>query len=361
MRNAVIRYLPIAVLIAAVSALHYGTDPSAHRLHDIYRRLYYLPIILAAFAGGVRGGVVASLAVCVVYWPHAFGHITHDPGRPVEKILEMVLYVVVGVVTGLLVDREAATKSRLLETADSLAATLREKERMEEELVRSAKLAAVGKLSAGLAHEIRNPLTSIKGAAELLADDFPAGHPKRDLLDTLVKETVRLNGVLTRFLSFAKPLPMTARAFDAAEGVEEVIALLRGRREKGEAFPIRLRTPEGSIPRVKGDPEQIRQVLLNVLLNAIQACGEEGRVEVDLSHDKDSGFVRIEVEDTGPGFSAEAIENLFTPFYTTREDGTGLGLAISHRIVESHGGRIAAANRPGGGARVTIELPASSS
>jgi signal transduction histidine kinase len=84
-------------------------------------------------------------------------------------------------------------------------------------------------------------------------------------------------------------------------------------------------------------------------------------VEVDLSHDKDSGFVRIEVEDTGPGFSAEAIENLFTPFYTTREDGTGLGLAISHRIVESHGGRIAAANRPGGGARVTIELPASSS
>ncbi|MFH1681605.1 MAG: ATP-binding protein [Candidatus Eisenbacteria bacterium] len=359
MRSAFVRYLPIAALIAAVSVLHYATDPSAHRLHDIYRRLYYLPIILAAFAGGIRGGTLAAIAVCVVYWPHAFGHYTHDPGRPVEKVLEMVLYVVVGAVTGLLVSREAATKERLRKTADSLAASLREKERMEEELIRSAKLAAVGKLSAGLAHEIRNPLTSIKASAELLADDFPAGHPKRDLLDTLVKETVRLNGVLTRFLSFAKPRPMAKKELDPAEGISEVIALLRGRREEDGETPIRFHDPDGPLPRVKGDPEQIRQVLLNVLLNALQASGEGGRVDVFASHMKDPGRIEIVVEDDGPGFDADAIENLFTPFYTTKEGGTGLGLAISHRIVESHGGRIRVSNREeGGGARLVIELPA---
>jgi signal transduction histidine kinase len=358
MRSTFVRYLPIAALIAAVSVLHYATDPSAHRLHDIYRRLYYLPIILAAFAGGVRGGTLAAIVVCVVYWPHAFGHYTHDPGRPAEKILEMVLYVVVGGVTGLLVSREAATKERLRKTADSLQETLREKEKMEEELIRSAKLAAVGKLSAGLAHEIRNPLTSIKASAELLADDFPAGHPKRDLLDTLVKETVRLNGVLTRFLSFAKPLPPAKRELDPAEGIAEVIALLRGRRDDDEETPIRFREPGYPLPRVKGDPEQIRQVLLNVLLNALQASGEGGRVDVFAAYIKEAGRIEIVVEDDGPGFSSDALENLFTPFFTTRDGGTGLGLAISHRIVESHGGRIRASNREGRGARVVIELPA---
>jgi signal transduction histidine kinase len=359
MRSAFLRYLPIAALIAAVSVLHYTTDPSLHRLHDIYRRLYYLPIILAAFAGGVRGGTVAAVIVCVLYWPHAFGHYTHDPGRPIEKVLEMVLYVVVGALTGLLVTREAAVKKRLRGTAESLEATLLEKERMEGELVRAAKLAAVGKLSAGLAHEIRNPLTSIKASAELLADDFPSGHPKGDLLDTLVKETVRLNRVLTRFLSFAKPLPMAKRELDPAEGITEVIALLRGREEEDEETRVRLRPVPPGVPAVKGDPDQLRQVFLNVILNALQASGESGRVEVDISHQKETDRVVIAVEDEGPGFSAEALENLFTPFFTTREDGTGLGLAISHRIIESHGGRIRVSNKPEGGARVSIELPAS--
>jgi two-component system sensor histidine kinase HydH len=356
LRNEIVRHLPVYALIAVVSILHYTTGASASGLHDVYRRLYYLPIILAAFAGGIRGGAVAAVVVCVVYYPHAFGHYTHDPGRPVEKILEMLLYLVVGVVTGLLVSREERTQRELRKTADSLARTLEEKERMEDELIRAARLAAVGKLSAGLAHEIRNPLTSIKGSAELLGDDFPAGHPKRELLDTLVREADRLNNVLRRFLSFAKPLPVSKREFLPIEPIEEVVALLRGRKGAGET-EIAIRAPEGDLPPVPGDPEQIRQVFLNVLLNALQACGEGGRIDIAVTHDVGAGRVVVVFDDSGPGFAPEAMENLFTPFFTTRDDGTGLGLAISHRIVESHGGRIRAENRPGGGARVTVELP----
>jgi len=351
-----LRYVPIYGLIAAVSILHYTTGVTNHQLHDVYRRLYYLPIILAAFAGGVRGGGVAAALVCLVYYPHAFGHLTHDPGRPIEKVLEMILYVVVGVVTGFLVSREGRTQARLRETAESLAETLREKERMEEELIRAARLAAVGKLSAGLAHEIRNPLTSIKGSAEILGDDFPPGHAKRDLLETLIHEADRLNGVLTRFLSFARPLPVSRMRFDAVEVAGEVAALLRGRK-KGAETPIRVERGGEDLPAVDGDPEQIRQVLLNVLLNAVQATPPGGEVSVRFSHAATPERVVITVEDDGPGFDDEALDNLFTPFFTTKESGTGLGLAISHRIIESHGGRITAANRSGGGGRVVIEIP----
>jgi len=357
MRKRAVRYVPIYVLIVAISLLHYLTSSEVLRLHDVYRRLYYLPIILAAFAGGVRGGVLAALVVSALYYPHAFGHLTHDPGRPIDKILEIVLYFVVGAVTGFLVSRESITHERLRETADSLADSLREKERMEEELVRAARLAAVGKLSAGLAHEIRNPLTSIKGSAELLADDFPGGHPKKELLDVLVREADRLNGVLTRFLSFARPLPLSTREFDVREVVDEVAALLGGREGAGES-PIEISGGEGDLPEIKGDPEQIRQVLLNLLLNAIQASPTGGRIDVSLLYiEEGPGRVEIVVEDRGAGFEAEALENLFTPFFTTREEGTGLGLAVSHRILESHGGRIRAENRAEGGARVVVELP----
>ncbi len=351
------RYAPIYGLIAAVSALHYATGATAHELHDVYRRLYYLPIILAAFAGGLRGGTIAAIVICVAYWPHAFGSFTHDPGRPVEKILEIVLYLVVGVLTGLLVSRGAETQQQLRETADSLSATLETKERMEDELVRTAKLAAVGRLSAGLAHEIRNPLASIKGSAEILGDDFPDGHPKRSLLDTLVREVDRLNGVLTRFLSFARPLPVAAREFHPVEMVEQIAALLSGREEAAERT-IRIHAPATELPPIEADPEQLHQVILNLLLNAVQSTPPGGLIEVRFVRLEGPSRVHILFEDDGPGFDPQALENLFTPFFTTREAGTGLGLALSHRIVETHGGRIEAVNRSEGGARVTVELRA---
>jgi two-component system, NtrC family, sensor histidine kinase HydH len=380
----------IYLAIAAITALHYFTNPHQSHLHDIYRRLYYLPIILAAFLHGLRGGITAAILVCLLYAPHAWGaaiglhgHISHDPATPTQKILEMVLYLAVGTVTGSLVSRLKRVQRRLESTADDLERSIERLRSTEERLVQEARLAAVGRLSAGLAHEIRNPLASIKGSAELLADDFGVEHPKRRLLQVLVDEAVRLNDVLTRFLAFARPAPVQRETVVVATEMETVLTLVRS--GAGARDGISGKTPGGEtgVPSSGGpggapsgagpgvairfdpggseglrllvDPRQVRQVLLNVVLNAVQACGDHG--EVVLRGERRGTHALLSVRDTGPGFTPEALANAFTPFFTTRSGGTGLGLAITHRIVDQHGGTIRLANRPEGGGLVEIELP----
>ncbi len=337
----------VVVAIVGISILHYVAPPHAHHLHDIYRRLYYLPIIFGAFRHGWRGGLAAAALVCGAYIPHAFGHISHDPASDTQKILEMVLYFAVGTTTGVLVSRLKRTQSDLQRSIVQLRST-------EEQLVHTAKLAAVGRLSAGLAHEIRNPLASIKGSAEILADDFPTGHAKRRLLDLLVGESVRLNEVLTRFLAFARPRSLDRQTFAAEADIAEVLTLLAGQ-EEGRSIRFDFAGPSAPSILVTADREQFRQVLLNILLNACQASGAGGTVRIRCA--RSPQVFHLRVEDSGPGFTAEAIENAFTPFFTTKSQGTGLGLAISHRIIEAHGGRIRVMNAAGGGGVVEIDIP----
>lgn len=348
----------IAALVIVVTVLHYGTSFHLHGAHGIYRRLYYFPILLAAFRGGWRGGLAVAFLCCAVYLPHAFGVIGRDPAPALEKLLEMALYCAVGLVAGLLVSRAERAQRELAATAADLRRALAEKAAMESELVRSARLAAVGRLSAGLAHEIRNPLASIQGAAEVLQDDFPPAHPKGRLLRILVDEAGRLNQVLTRFLDFARPRPGRRDVVDVAREAAEAVELARHR----ERAP-RLRgplaatePPAGAGWTVRGDRDQLRQLLLNVVLNAVEAAGADGVVTVTLA--AAGAEIAVAVEDDGPGFAPEAIASLGEPFATTKPGGTGLGLAICLRIAEDHGGRLAAENRPGGGARVTLTLPA---
>ncbi len=339
--------LGVYAVIAAITMLHYATGTHEHHLHDIYRRLYYLPIILAAFLHGFRGGLLAAAVVCIAYFPHAFGHITTDPANNTEKLLEMLLYLAVGLITGSLVSRLTRTQRELQASIEQLRST-------ESQLLTAAKLAAVGRLSAGLAHEIRNPLASIKGSAEILADDFPPDHRKHRMLRILLDESERLNNVLTRFLTFARPRRLDREDFDMSAEIEDVVALLEGQTE-GQAARLRIEPPPPGLPEVRGDREQLRQVVLNVLLNACQAAGYGGSVRVSCRATVDRFVLRV--EDSGRGFTSEELENAFTPFFTTREHGSGLGLAVSHRIIELHGGEIRLANADGGGALVEVDIP----
>ena len=222
---------------------------------------------------------------------------------------------------------------------------------MEAELVRSARMAAVGRLSAGLAHEIRNPLASIKGSAEVLADDFPADHPKERMFTILQEETGRLNQVLSRFLAFARSEPGDITPFDMTEQCRAVVELIE--HDPG-AVPITIESPPG-LGSALGDPQQIRQVLLNLVLNAAAAAGPNGSVDMIL--ESDPGQVICRVQDSGPGFTAEAVANFGTPFYSTRSEGTGLGLATSLRIVEDLGGSLAVDSSFTEGACVVLALP----
>ncbi len=340
----------VLLLTALVTFLHYTTSFHLPGAHGIYRRLYYFPIVVGAFLGGWRGGVGTALLVWLLYLPHAYGLIGFDPAPTLEKNLETLLYLAIGLLSGLLVEREQKALREARATAERLRRAMAEKEAMERELIRTERLAAVGLLSAGLAHEIRNPLASIKGAAEVLAGEGVAPETRKRLLAILRRETDRLNGVLSRFLAFARPSRGEVETFDLAAEVREVADLVRG---GGEGAELTIRAP-GSVP-VRGDRDRLRQALWNLVLNACQFAGEEGHVEVSVT-DVDDG-VEVRIADDGPGFEPQALEKLGTPFYSTREGGTGLGLAVALRAVRDHGGRLTARNRPEGGAEVVLTLP----
>jgi signal transduction histidine kinase len=296
---------------------------------------------------------LAALLVVALYIPHAFGLIGFDPGTTVEKILEMALYLAVGLLTGILVARINRARDGLAQTAGDLQTALEEKTAMEDELIRSARLAAVGRLSAGLAHEIRNPLASIQGSAEVLGDEFPAGHAKAGMMGILLEETGRLNQVLTRFLTFARSEPGDIEPFGLPDEMQAVAELMAHRPDTAKVV-----VDQGSpdLPHALGNREQIRQVLLNLALNGAAAVGSTGRVTMACSFD--GATVSCRVCDTGPGFTDEDLANFGTPFYTTRHDGTGLGLATSLRIVEDLGGSLKVDTGQTVGACVVLTLPA---
>ncbi len=219
-----------------------------------------------------------------------------------------------------------------------------------KEAQRREKLASLGELSAGLAHEIRNPLGIIKNAAEGLMSRERDQREKEMLLDIIVQESKRLNKLVTDFLDFARPRPPRKVEASLKALVEEVVFSLQDEAgERGISFSLFLQ--EVILPL---DRDQIRQVLLNLLFNALEATPSGGKVRVSLVGEKDWAFLRV--EDTGTGISPDHLDRIFDPFFTTKEKGTGLGLALVYRIVEAHGGNIQVESGHRG-TRFQVELP----
>lgn len=354
-RAWVLMWLPIL----AITVAHYTTGEPHTWVHDILRRLYYIPIVLGAFAFGLRGAIATSVAVSAVYSPHAFTHMMHqDPGSSLEKVLEILLYNGIAAITGSLADREFRERLKQETAARRLAESIEELRLMERQLVRAGKLQALGELTAGLAHEIKNPLASMKGATQILADEIPEESPRRKMLDILAREIDRLSALLERFLSFARRPTFEVAEVRIRDVVEPVVALLSAQsRQSGITLDAR---PCSSELVVRGDRENLTLVLMNVLLNGIQASPSGGAVTVRCSEE----FVGrqrccvLSIEDDGPGVPDELREQIFNPFFTTREQGSGLGLSIASRIVDEHEGFIEVSNRKGGGAMFRVIVPA---
>lgn len=216
-------------------------------------------------------------------------------------------------------------------------------------------LATLGRMAATLAHEIRNPLGAMKGLTQVVQEELPKDHNAQALMQTVVSEAERLEQLVVDLLTFARPRDSQISRFDVSAVLADVNAMLQSKLAAGEVA-VNIMTNGDSLI-IQSDENGLRQVLLNVLLNAIEASPRGGVVTVAARRNEASRQVVVEVDDSGAGLGDRDPEDFFQPFVTTKLKGTGLGLAISRYIVERSGGTITLANRPEGGARCTIRLP----
>jgi two-component system sensor histidine kinase HydH len=368
MKNScILRFSLLAAFIIGISILHYTTPLRLPMLHDIFQRLYYIPIILSAFWFGFRGGLFSAIVVSVLYAPHILLQWGGHPGMELEKYLEILLYNVVGGITGFLSQREQMRAAQLQETAMGLEESLNKLQsqadqitEIESQLRRAERLSVLGELSAALAHEVRNPLGSIRGAAEILKDDYSEEDRKYEFCDMLIKETDRLNRVVEEYLRLARPQPLVKIECDVCEELRTIVTLLS---PEAKRRGVRLGLESACLPPVKGEPEKLRQAFLNIILNGLQATQKGGSVIITAASSEydaeGQGIVELRFQDTGTGIEPDVLNHIFEPFFTTRLDGTGIGLAITKKIIESHGGRIDAECVPRGGSIFRVTLPIS--
>lgn len=226
---------------------------------------------------------------------------------------------------------------------------------LQDQVRRNERLTALGNLAAGVAHEIRNPLSSIKGFATYLAGKITGEGPDKEAAKVMIQEVDRLNRVVSELLEFARPGEMRLKSGNINDVVERTLRLA-GSDASAKGISAHF-TRDDSLPLVPVDAERLTQALLNLFLNAIQAMERGGSLEVSASLDRETGRLGVRIADTGRGMSPEMLSGIFNPYFTTKPSGTGLGLAIVHRIVEGHNGEIKVESQPGKGTTFTLLLP----
>jgi two-component system sensor histidine kinase HydH len=234
---------------------------------------------------------------------------------------------------------------------------LREIKQLEEKVRRSEKLAAIGKLAAGVAHEIRNPLSSIRGFAQYLRHALKDRPKEKEYTETMVSEVDRINSVVTDLLSFARPMKADLIPTDLTELLEHTVRLVQA---DAQALNANIQMDITNLSKIPLDADRMTQAILNLLLNSLQTIETGGQITVGAEINPSDSCLKIWVEDDGPGIPPDEKGKVFDPFFTTREQGTGLGLAIVHKIVENHNGDISLESPPYGklhGCRFTISIP----
>jgi len=222
-------------------------------------------------------------------------------------------------------------------------------------MMQQDKLASIGRLSAGVAHEINNPLTTILTTAMLIQEDIDSKNPMYEELGTITNEALRCRKIVASLLDFARQTKPTKKYHNINDIIIECIGLTRKQAEFKDVQILKALSEQ--VPELLLDKEQIQQALINLILNATDATDPGGKITVSTALSPDNQFVNITVSDTGKGIAAEVVDKIFEPFFTTREIGTGLGLAITHGIIGRHGGDIRVQSRPGQGTTFTIRLP----
>jgi signal transduction histidine kinase len=327
-----------------------------------YYWLMLLPVMSAATSLGLAGLVLAVILAGGAYLSLLY-FIPSQDYLPADQwpvlILRELTFPIAGFLTYELLEANRAATRRAQRAAEQLAEANQQLQEAEAQVRRTERLAALGQLSAGLAHEIRNPLSTIKGSAEMLLKNVDAnGAVAHELAGFISTEVDRTNALVTRFLDFARPLALRLEKTEIGEVIDEAVTQVEKHTPPLDVSIYKNYSPD--IPPFLMDRQLIERVLYNLLLNAAQASPPQGSVTVktrQAGDTADGSTVEIDVIDRGSGIAPKDRESIFNPFFTTKSSGVGLGLAIVSKIIDEHGGQITVESEPGAGSVFRVFLP----
>lgn len=330
----------IKITLATVLINHTG-DPAA--INSDYYPIFYLPVMTAAMYFGPLGTLLWTFGASAAYSSYLYQAHEHFriTGESISELMMRILFFFfVAMTVNRFVMQYRLQVRRYQELSESLAEANRSLKQAQEEARRAERLAALGQLSAGLAHEIRNPLSVIKGSAELLTQKLQTADPlAQELSSYIYTEVNRVSALVGRFLDFARPSQLDLQPVELAGLVERCLKTVS---EQGACARVKIeRDFAPGLPQVMLDQDLCDQVFTNLFMNACEAMGEQGgELKVRIRRSVEGNAVAVEVEDSGPGVPPEMKEQIFNPFVTTKKTGVGLGLAIVSKIVDAHGGTV---------------------
>ena len=353
--------ISIGFVVVILTAIHYTNYHYEMNFHILLQFGYYLPVIYAAMRFGPAGGIVSGFVITLLILPFMINFPSMTPSAMYTQWVEVGLINIIGWLTGFLTEEERKAKRKYLlaltvqkELVEKLRREGQERERLESEIRQTERVTALGHMSAGLAHEIRNPLGIMKVSIQMLAQEKCDDGVVTEYCRVLLEESERLNRLVSEFLSFARPKEPVRERITLGKLLDEGVTLIQPALRQSH---IELEQVRNSLEdqEVEVDPDQIKQVIINILINAIDAQGEGGVILLEVV--QQAGYIGFAVSDEGPGISPDALPYIYDPFFTMKEKGTGLGLSIVHRILDQHGGKITIVNRRYRGVRVEIMLP----
>jgi two-component system sensor histidine kinase HydH len=341
----------IVASVLVISALHYLASTHTILVHEILRRLYYVPIVIAATRYGVQGGLATSLLASALYLPHIVLAWSGWPVFEVGQYGEIVLFNVVGAVTGIMADRLCSERNRYRRASEELEIAYDEIKTSMDERMKAERMATVGRVAAGMAHEIRTPLSAILGCFEILGSDYPADHPKREFLEILKKEIARAEDVVAAFLDFAQPGLPSFQSVDLNDLAGSVVCLVTPALAERAVGPIDVELSQHSVP-VTVDAHQLQRALIELLLVG-SSLAPQRPLKLSTAMQNSTATVSLVVEGVAHGLSGD----LFEPFGAS-DVPHGLTLPLVRRLIENQGGKVTA-TRQDRRLEFVIELPTS--
>lgn len=341
-----------------ISYFHFSVASEHSVIHFFHYYFFYLIVIYAAHKFGFLGGLASSIVLSLIYNPRVYlmFHNDHDLIRPT---IEVIMMHTLGIFSGIFSQRLYLEKEKLRKVSEDLKVSLElleksmdEKLKMEKEIAKSDRLRVLGQLTAGIAHEIRNPLAAIKSGINLIKN----GKNDERIINVIISEVDRLNNFIERFLQYARIGKGEEKDINVKELLEETAELVKLTCKDKDNIRFDFEQNVGENVYIKGDRNYLKQAIFNIIINSIEATFAQKYMGiVRFKCDFDGEKVIFEIKDNGPGIPQSIIEAIYEPFFTTKESGTGLGLTIAAKAIKEHNGDIYIENE--GGAKFTIKIP----